>query len=190
MNPYQKNPEDRVAVILDLRNVSTPLRTFAGGKWVCYDALLDYVLDGRRLATALVIDGVRPYADKADKDASFHSYLSSCGYTSIRVPASNGASKFECVDMEVVYRMTRFAADPRVDVIELISGDGDYYNVIRNIRLDYNKQVNVSSFRNNLAKAARKSAMAVTYLAEVPMISMSPHRSGEEMVPMTPVKEE
>lgn len=177
MNLCPNTANDSVLVILDVRNVTCRQSTDYTNTSVDYSKLLSDVVGNGRCVKAVAVDGVQ-YDDRGkDVCKSFHKYLWNCGFSLDLVEASNNKGKQEGVDVEIALVAQRYALLSKCDVVELITGDGDFGVLIKALQ-SLGVRVNVTSFYRNLSYSLKNQADSVTILDDEPVIKMQPKNLG------------
>lgn len=152
----------RVAVFLDLKNVSFPVRD--SGFSVDFLELRRIAVDGRRQVSATAFD-TRRVKDGFDGAATFHSMLESCGWRlDLHDMYDEGRQKE--VDVAMATAMVTGAYEDRYDVAVVISGDRDFVPAMECVR-NRGKTVEVMSFSGNLSKCSGRAADSVTLLDDL-----------------------
>ncbi len=172
MDNYVNNSE-KVMVAMDFRNVNTPLCEIAGDVRKDYSVLLADVLGGRPCIAAFAYDSLM--VDKAHHDSCQHTHdmLRKAGFTVRLSDSPNNMGKQGHVDVFMSLDVYRYATSRNVDVVELITGDGDLVPLVKLLQSE-GIRVRVRSFRTKLCSTYHMIADEVGYLDSVPMIEMSP----------------
>ena len=172
-SPYRADENDRVMVILDVRNYTYRQSLDYCNSMVDLRKLLSDRIGGRKCIKAVAVDGI--LLDDCGRDTSrlFHSELRSAGFSVELVPASNNKGKQEGVDVMIALIAQRYALLGKVDVVELITGDGDFGVLVKELQ-GLGVLVNITSFYRSLSYSLRDQADSVTILDDVPAIKMMP----------------
>ena len=171
MNPIGFNSDERVLVILDLRNVSKFLADNTDRNLSDYNMLLDGVLMGRRCIEAIAFDSL-VYEDGEDSCRKFHDKIRSTGFRLELVGATNRAGKMGIVDVNLAVFVMEYIQHKDVDVVELISGDGDLVPLVHALHR-HGIKVNASAFKACLSPALKDCTNSVKCLDSIPMIKVS-----------------
>ena len=173
VSPYRADEDDRVMVILDVRNFTYRQSLDYCNSAVDLRKFLDDRIGGRKCVKAVAVDGL--VLDDCGRDTSrlFHSELRNAGFAVELVPASNNKGKQEGVDVLIALIAQRYALLGKVDVVELITGDGDFGVLVKELQ-GLGVLVNVTSFYRSLSYSLRDQADSVTILDDVPAIRMMP----------------
>lgn len=171
MNPIGFNSDERVLVVLDLRNVSKFLADNTDRNLSDYNMLLDGVLMGRKCIEAIAFDSL-VYENGEDSCRKFHDKIRSTGFRLELVDATNRAGKMGIVDVNIAIFVMEYIQHKDVDVVELISGDGDLVPLVNALHR-HGIKVNASAFKGCLSPALKDCTNSVKCLDSVPMIRMS-----------------
>ncbi len=142
---YKGNPEDRVVVILDVRNITCRQSTEYSNTCMDYSKLLIDTVDGRKCTVAIAVDGVAYDEKGRDVCRIFHSELKKSGFRVELVPASNNKGKQEGVDVKIALLAQKYSLLNKCDIIELITGDGDFTVLVQDLQAE-GVRVNITSF--------------------------------------------
>ena len=176
-NPCSNTANDSVLVILDVRNVTCRQSSDYTNTEIDYSKLLSDAVGDGRCVKAVAVDGVQ-YDDKGrDTCKTFHKYLWNCGFSLDLVQASNNKGKQEGVDIEIALVAQRYALLGKCDVVELITGDGDFGVLVKTLQ-SFGVRVNVTSFYRNLSYSLKEQADSVTILDDKTVIKMQPKDMG------------
>ena len=171
-NPYRQDENDRVLVLLDVRNVCSRQGSDYSNSRIDYAKQLRDVIGIRKCVAAIAVDGVQ--YDERGKDVSriFHEEIRMSGYRLEFVPASNNKGKQEGADIKIALIALRYAMENKCDVVELITGDGDFTVLVQELHA-CNILVSVTAFYRSLSYSLKDSADQVTILDEMPIVKMS-----------------
>ena len=161
----------RKIVIFDVRNITGVQNSRYSNTTIDYVKLLDEILDGGVFVDAVAVDGL--VLDEKGGDASriFHDELRRSGFTVELVPSTNGKGKQDGVDVKIALVAQRYVILGKCDVVELVSGDGDFTALVEELQ-SMGARVNVTSFGCSLSDALRLSADGVKILDAVPLVRM------------------
>ena len=177
VNPCPNTADDTVLVILDVRNITCRQSTDYTNTVIDYSKLLSDVIGDGRCVKAVAVDGIQYDDRKRDVCKSFHKYLWNCGFSLDLVEASNNKGKQEGVDIEIALVAQRYALLGKCDVVELITGDGDFGVLVKALQ-SLGVRVNVTSFHRNLSYSLKDRADSVTILDDEAVIKMQPKNLG------------
>jgi uncharacterized LabA/DUF88 family protein len=140
-----RRQEHRVGVFVDVQNMFYAAKKQFEAR-LDYVKLLQHVLKGRRLVTAIAYVVENPEIDQS----SFFSLLSHHSFT-IRKKAliqrADGSQKGDC-DMEIAMDILNLAES--LDVVALISGDGDFVSLLHTVKTR-GPTIEVHAFPQNTA---------------------------------------
>ena len=170
VNPYGYDANDRVAIFLDVRNITSKLGTNTKADFA---KIRKDVLNGRKCVAAYAVDGVQYDERGKDVDRDFHRELRRAGFRVDLVKASNNKGKQEGVDMRLGLLALDLVKDKVCNVVELITGDGDFHVLVS--MLQYRGAVvNVSSFHRSLSYLLGDTADNVRILDNFAAVKMEP----------------
>jgi len=178
-SPYRENPEDRVVVILDVRNITCRQSQDYSNSCLDYSKLLRDTIGRKQCVVAIAVDGI--VYDEKGRDTSriFHLELKKAGFRVELVPASNNKGKQEGVDVKIALLAQKYALLNKCDIIELITGDGDFTVLVQELQNE-GVRVNVTSFFRNLSYSLKDTADEVRILDSMPLIRMEQKAIKEE----------
>ena len=178
-SPYRENPEDRVVVILDVRNITCRQSMEYSNTCMDYSKLLRDTVGSRQYTVAIAVDGVIYDEKGRDVYRIFHSELKKSGFRVELVPASNNKGKQEGVDVKIALLAQKYALLNRCDIVELITGDGDFAVLVQDLQAE-GVRVNVTSFSANLSYSLKDKADEVRILDNIPLVKMGQKTIEEE----------
>jgi len=176
-NPYKASADDRVLVVLDVRNITCCQSNNYTNTKIDYAKLLSDVIRGRKCVAAIAVDGLKTDFHGKDENRIFHRELKAAGFRVDLVESSNNKGKQEGVDVEIALTAQDYAIRNQVDVVELITGDGDFGVLVKRLQ-NYGVLVDVVSFFVNLSYSLKDKADSVSLLDDLTTIRMLP-RSQE-----------
>ena len=172
-NPYRADASDRVLVVLDVRNITCFQSSNYTNTEIDYAKLLSDVIRGRKCVAAIAADGLKTDFRGRDENRIFHRELIAAGFRLDLVEPSNNKGKQEGVDVEIALTAQEYAMRNLVDVVELITGDGDFGVLVKRIQ-SYGVLVDVVSFFKNLSHSLSDRADSVSLLDDLAAIRMRP----------------
>lgn len=178
-SPYRENPEDRVVVILDVRNITCRQSMEYSNTCMDYSKLLRDTVGCRQCAVAIAVDGVTYDERGRDVYRIFHSELKKSGFRVELVPASNNKGKQEGVDVKIALLAQKYALLNKCDIVELITGDGDFTVLVQDLQAE-GVRVNVTSFSANLSYSLKDKVDEVRILDNMPLVKMEQKTIEEE----------
>lgn len=178
-SPYRENPGDRVVVILDVRNITCRQSMEYSNTCMDYSKLLRDTVGNRQCTVAIAVDGVTYDEKGRDVYRIFHSELKKSGFRVELIAASNNKGKQEGVDVKIALLAQKYALLNRCDIVELITGDGDFTVLVQDLQAE-GVRVNVTSFSANLSYSLKDRADEVRILDYIPLVKMEQKTIGEE----------
>ena len=137
-----KHREQRVGVLVDVSNMYHSAKNLFG-KRVNFKEVLREAVAGRKLvrASAYVIK------TESEEETSFFEALSGQGFEVKMKELQIFAGGAKKADWDVGIAMDAIKLAPKLDVIVLVSGDGDYIPMVEYIQTTYGCLVEVIGFR-------------------------------------------
>lgn len=126
-----KNPYQRVGVFVDVQNLYYSAKALYGHK-VNFDEILKEAVDGRQLIRAIA------YTIKADmpEEQTFFDALESIGFEVKSKELQTFVSGQKKGDWDVGVAVDVLKMAPKLDVIVLCSGDGDYSELLHHAKAE------------------------------------------------------
>ena len=148
-----KHPDQRVGVFIDVQNLYHSAKNLHNKSRVNFGKLLEQVVADRTLvrATAYVIE------TESGEEEAFHEALVGMGIETKSKPLqtfSNNAKKADW-DIGIAVDMIRLA--PKLDVIVLVSGDGDFEFAVEYVK-KFGCQIEVAAFGRTCSQKLRDVA--------------------------------
>ena len=146
------NPEQRIGVLVDVQNLYYSARALYDAR-VNFDAILKDVVKGRKLIRAIA------YAIKAgDKEEdTFHQALSRIGFEVRLKPLQIFYGGNKKADWDVGIAMDAIELAPKLDVVVLVSGDGDYIPLVDHLRRALGCRVEAAAFGRSTSSKLREA---------------------------------
>jgi len=134
-----KTKEQRVGIFVDVQNMYYSAREMYSSK-VDFGSILDVALGGRKLIRAIA------YVIRAGeiKEESFFDALKKAG--------------FEVSDWDIGIAMDTIELAPKLDVIVLVSGDGDFVPLVEHLRRAIGCKVEVAAFGRSASSKLKEEA--------------------------------
>jgi len=136
-----------------------------------YPKLIERIVAGRQLVRATYYCS-RP-EDISSGQKKFHEYLRECRIQVVdkllkERPGKDGSIRLveKGVDVALAIDLLGMAWEDVYDVGVVVSGDADYVGAIRKV-MDKGKNVEVYSFRGQLSRELKESAITATYLDDI-----------------------
>lgn len=153
-------PEQRVGVFVDIQNQYYSARALHGKK-VNFGAVLKAAVGKRQLVRAFAYGITTEEAHEGD----FHDALTKQGFEVKTKPLQTFAGGQKKGDWDVGIAMDILRLEPKVDVIVLVSGDGDFVPLVE-FSKERGLRFEVMSFRESTATALVEAVDAFTNLSE------------------------
>ncbi len=176
-SPYKYDYTDRVAVFLDVRNITKTLHDDYIEADFDFRKLLMDVVGDRKCVLALAVDGT--HHEDETWSTGLQCMLKECGFRLDLVPATNSSGKQEGTDVELALKAYKYAIHHWCDHIVLITGDGDFSVLVKELQ-DEGMVVNVVSFDENLSRKLKRTSDSVTLLEEMALVRMKPVMDDRE----------
>jgi len=159
--PVIKHKEQRVGVFIDTQNMYHSARDLFGSR-VNFGSLVEHVVAGRRLVRAVAYVIRTPGGEeKAFFDALTHAGIET-REKDIQV-FFGGAKK---ADWDVGLAVDAIRIAPLLDVVIIVSGDGDFIPLVEYLRY-HGRQIEVAAFRNTTSSKLVEAADSFLDLAEL-----------------------
>lgn len=171
-NPYRDDASDRVVIILDVRNITARENQEYCNLCIDYAKLLTDTLRGRKCIAAIAVDSLIKDAGK-DSARIFHNQLKASGFRLELIRPSNNKGKQEGVDVKIGLIAQKFVLCRLCDVVELITGDGDFTVLVESLQND-GARVHVTSYSKSLSYSLRDQADSVTILDDLTVVKLYP----------------
>ena len=159
---FLKHPDQRVGVFLDIQNLYYSARALFGKK-VNFRAILEEVVAGRQLIRAIAYV-IR--TDNPDEQAFFEA-LEGMGIEirekDLQVFANTGNKKG---DWDVGLTVDAIRLAQSLDVVVLLSGDGDYVPLVTYLQDGFGKRVEVAGFGSAVSMKLQEVADEFLDLSE------------------------
>lgn len=170
-----KNPSQRVGVFVDVQNVYHSAKNLNNAR-VNFKNLLDGLVDDRHLIRAI---GYVVKSDSTLGEESFFEALEKAGFE-LRVKDlkvfSSGVKKADW-DVGMSVDAIRIADD--LDVVILVTGDGDFVPLVEYLKWGMGKQVEVCAFGNATASDLRESTDKFVEITDLDNILMDIPKSKQ-----------
>ena len=160
----------RVLVLLDVRNITAAQSRAYCNAEIDFGRLRELALGDGELVAAIAVDSLVKDG-KGDTAAIFHRQLERSGFELSLQPKCPESPKQTGVDVEIAVIAMRFGVPRFCDRVVLISGDGDFAPLTRDLR-ERGVEVRVMSFRASMSRILRESVDAITILDDVPLVKM------------------
>ena len=148
------NKEQRVGIFIDIQNLYHSAKNLYGGR-VNYNELIKQLIDGRRLVRALA------YVVKSTPETGEESFFDALEKSGIELRSkeiqvfSSGVKK---ADWDVGIAVDAIRMADMLDVVILVSGDGDFLPLVNYLQWGLGKGVEVAAFGRTSSSRLRESA--------------------------------
>ncbi len=171
MNLRSIDKDDRVMIFLDLANAKYGLKDHEGLEncLIDYSELADALVEGRKVAGALVFDTDSFFnANKLESK-----YFNDIGFRIVKGYYNHNNKEQKEVDVGIAVEMLMHAVNDHYDVAILISGDRDFNPAIKQVQR-LGKRVEVAAFRGNISDDTIDIADRYNDLSKIPMVLYNP----------------
>ncbi len=160
-NGMIKHPDQRVGIFVDTQNMYHSARNLHGGR-LNFKAVLEAALAGRKLihAIAYVI------AAEAQEEESFFDALNKSGFAVKMKDIQMFAGGAKKADWDVGLAIDAVKFADKLDVVILMSGDGDFVPLVHYLQENKGCHVEVVSFRKTTSQKLVEVADDFTDLGE------------------------
>lgn len=155
-----KHPEQRVGVFVDVQNMYHSAKNLYNSR-VNFKEVLKEAVTGRKLVSAIAYVITSP----TKEEALFFEALNKSGFkikTKDLQIFPGGAKK---ADWDVGLAMDAIKISPRLDVVVLVSGDGDYVPLVEYLQ-NHGLQVEVIAFAESSSRSLMETADDFTDLSK------------------------
>lgn len=136
------NPEHRIGVFIDIQNLYHSAKHLHGGR-VNYKALLESVIANRRLVRAI---GYVVTSDPQTGEDAFFEALENVGIELRSKDLQIFASGSKKADWDIGMAIDAVRMAPNLDVVVLLTGDGDFVPLVEYLQIGLGKIVEVAAF--------------------------------------------
>lgn len=147
------NKEQRVGVFVDVQNLYYSARALHSGK-VNFKEILKEVVSGRKLVRAIA------YAVRAGErdEETFHKALDGIGFEVKLKDLQIFYGGNKKADWDVGIAIDAIELAPKLDVVVLISGDGDYIPLVEHLKRALGCRVEVAAFGRSCSSKLKEAA--------------------------------
>ncbi len=146
------HPDQRVAIFVDVQNMYYAARNMYQRR-LNFEALMEKIVAGRRLARAICYIVQSPEIDQS----SFISFLLQAGYEVKSKELRRRLDGSAKGDWDMGIAIDSIAIADKVDVIALVSGDGDFSDLVRHLKAR-GSRVEVYAFTGSVSEELRSVA--------------------------------
>lgn len=158
------NKEQRVGIFIDIQNLYHSAKNLYGGR-VNYNELVKHLVGDRRLVRALA------YVVKSDPETGEESFFEALEKTGIELRIKDiqvFASGVKKADWDVGIAVDAIRMADMLDVVILVSGDGDFLPLVNYLQWGLGKGVEVAAFGRTASSRLKENADRFTDLDTVP----------------------
>ncbi len=158
------NKEQRVGIFIDIQNLYHSAKNLYGGR-VNYGELIKQLTDGRRLVRALA------YVVKSTPETGEESFFDALEKSGIELRSKDiqvFTSGVKKADWDVGIAVDAIRMADMLDVVILVSGDGDFLPLVNYLQWGLGKGVEVSAFGRTSSSRLRDAADRFTDLDNAP----------------------
>ena len=148
------NKEHRIGIFIDVQNLYHSAKNLYGGR-VNYGELIKKLTNDRKLVRAL------GYVVRSDPETGEESFFEALGKAGIELRMKdiqvfpNGVKK---ADWDVGIAVDAIRMAETLDVIILVSGDGDFIPLVKYLQIGFGKGVEVAAFGKTSSSGLREAA--------------------------------
>ena len=169
------NAEQRVGVFLDIQNLYHSARNLHGSR-VNYKELLNYIIAGRRIVRTIA------YVVSSDPQTGEEVFFEALEKEGIELRMKDlqvYASGVKKADWDVGMAVDAIKLAPSLDVIVLVTGDGDFVPLIEYLQIGMGKIVEVVAFARTTSGKIKEAANRFTDVDSVPKAIFKSKRSRQ-----------
>ncbi|OGG38007.1 hypothetical protein A2116_01440 [Candidatus Jorgensenbacteria bacterium GWA1_49_17] len=169
------HPSQRVGVFIDVQNVYHSAKNLFNSR-VNFKELLKNVIADRHLIRAMA------YVVKSETALGEESFFEALRKTGLELRLkdllifSGGAKK---ADWDVGLAVDAIRMASALDVVVLVTGDGDFVPLVEYLKWGLGKQVEVAAFSRTTSSRLREVADSFTELENIPRILLKIRQRGE-----------
>lgn len=183
MNKIGQHKEQRVGIFIDIQNLYHSAKNLYHGR-VNYQELVKHLVQGRKLIriTAYVVksEGVvdssgrevnpEPTNGKPSGEASFFEALQEAGMELRLKDLQVYAGGMKKADWDVGMAVDAIRMAPSLDVVVLVTGDGDFVPLVEYLKWGLGKQVEVAAFGRSTSSKLREATDYFVNVENIPKI--------------------
>ena len=182
MSLYKENPNHRVMVFIDYRNLSECMSAVSPNLGLDLYRLTDVLVSNRELVGAYVFDATWPYPGKDDDNVKLHNSLRKQGFRLVVTNSMNrlgGKVVQKETDVSLACEMVEHALLDHYDVAIVVSGDRDFVPAMQKVQAA-GKRVEVAAFEDVYNEECKRVADIYYLLDDIPFLILSnPSDAGE-----------
>ncbi len=176
--PIIPNKEQRIGIFIDIQNLYHSAKNLYSGR-VNYAELMKFLIADRKLVRAL------GYVVKSDVMVGEESFFEALGKAGIELRIKDiqvfpgGAKK---ADWDVGMAVDAIRMAPMLDIILLVTGDGDFVPLVEYLKWGLGRGVEVAAFSRTTSGKLREAADRFLDIESIPKVlfkSISKPRRGK-----------
>lgn len=172
------NPEHRVGIFIDVQNLYHSAKNLRGSR-VNYHALTERLLSGRKLVRAFA------YVVTSDPQTGEDAFFGVLEKEGLELRSKdlqiyqNGVKKADW-DVGLAVDVMRLAKD--LDVIIIVTGDGDFIPLVEYLRIGLGKIVEIAAFDRTASQKLKEAADAFVNIEMIPKIVFKTSKSRKTKI--------
>ena len=169
------NTEQRVGIFLDVQNLYHSARNLHSSR-VNYKELLNYIIAGRRVVRTIA------YVVSSDPQTGEEVFFDALEKEGIELRMKDlqvYASGVKKADWDVGMAVDAIKLAPSLDVIVLVTGDGDFIPLIEYLQIGMGKIVEIVAFARTASGKIKEAANRFTDVDSVPKAIFKSKRSRQ-----------
>lgn len=170
---FVKHADQRIGIFIDIQNLYHSARNLYGAR-VNYAELIKYLTDGRKLIRAIA------YVVSSDPQTGEELFFEALGKTGIELRTKeiqifpDGTKK---ADWDVGMAVDAIRLANSLDVIILVTGDGDFIPLVQYLKWGLGKAVEVAAFSRTASGRLKEEADGFSDLEKVPRLTFRSQKS-------------
>ena len=175
MSLYKENPNHRLMVFIDYRNLSECMSAVSPNLGLDLYRLTDVLVSNRELVGAYVFDATWPYPGKDDDNVKLHNSLRKQGFRLVVTNSMNrlgGKVVQKETDVSLACEMVEHALLDHYDVAIVVSGDRDFVPAMKKVQ-SAGKRVEMAALKHTCSEEAINIADVYYLLDDMPFLLMS-----------------
>lgn len=140
-----KHKDQRIAVLVDAQNMYHSARNLFDGRRVNFKAVLDKAIEGRNLIRAITY----VISTEGGEERGFFDAMENLGFEIMEKDLQIFAGGMKKADWDVGLAIDAIKIADKVDVIVLVSGDGDFEPLVQYLKHNKGCRVEVIAFEKS-----------------------------------------
>lgn len=157
-----KHKDQRIAVLVDAQNMYHSARNLFDGRRVNFKAVLDKAIEGRNLIRAITY----VISTESGEERGFFDAMENLGFEIMEKDLQIFAGGMKKADWDVGLAIDAIKIADKVDVIVLVSGDGDFEPLVQYLKHNKGCRVEVIAFEKNTSSKLIAAADDFTDLGQ------------------------